>query len=556
MAKDKDTYQDFIGDEQLEELEDKLAEAKIQTEKHKAVDQQSKANLELFEQITTDSAIKLAEKQSLLADLSQKLNEEKAELNRQTDLMHQQEMLNKSKAYTLQAAQKELEECQLRYCQTIEAVNKINEQIKDYEAEIEKASIQVKSAYNNWQHNYNNLQEHRLAAEKNARTIAQLQSKITNLNHQQEASRNRAADELADTIILNLDRDLDITDMDIRDLPLATMTNKAVIPEIPPIDNELAALIKEATSDNPDSKFKSLRPETAGDEEEVMSEETSSDDQTLLAVDNADPNRPQEDTEEDFWSAAQDDKDKIKQNAFLTDRGNTEPKKTPEEELAASVNATVEKVLQSTSPDPAENAQSGNDAAENEPAESTEENPADEQETKDKKKKHPVIAFTVCIVIAVVVALLLRMFVFQITEISGDSMNPTLTSGERAISSTISYYFNDVEREDIIVFHAPDRTDGAYYVKRVIGLPGDHVVIADGKVSVNNKVLKEDYLDGAKTEGSIDTMVPKGEYFVLGDNRGVSHDSRNPDVSTIRKDEILGKLIFMIYPFSEMGTIE
>lgn len=555
MTKDKDTYQDFIGDEQLEELEDKLAEAKIQTERHKAVDQQSKANLELFEQITTDSAIKLAEKQSLLADLSQKLNEEKAELNRQTDLMHQQEMLNKSKAYTLQAAQKELEECQLRYCQTIEAVNNINKQIREYESEIEKASIQVKSAYNNWQHNYNNLQEHRLAAEKNARTIAQLQSQITNLNHQQEVSRNRAADELADTVILNLDRDLDITDMDIRDLPRATMTAKAVIPDIPPIDNELAALIKEATSDNPDSEFKSLRPETADNEEETMPEETpADDDQTLLAVDNADPDQPQEDTEDDFWSESQDGKDKIKQNAFLTDSGHGEPKKTPEEELAESVNATVEKVLQSTSPD----IQPDDNTAEDIPPEQAEQQTAadEQQETEGKKKKHPVIAFTVCIVIAVAVALLLRMFVFQITEISGDSMNPTLISGERAISSSVSYYFNDVEREDIIVFHAPDRTDGAYYVKRVIGLPGDHVVIADGKVSVNNKVLAEDYLEDATTEGSIDTMVPTGEYFVLGDNRAVSHDSRNPDVSTIKKEEILGKLVFMIYPFSEMGTIE
>lgn len=559
MAKDKNTYQDFIGDEQLEELEDKLAEARIRTEKHKAVDRQSKANLDLFEQITTDSAIKLAEKQSHLADLSQKLNEEKAELNRQTDLMHQQEMLNKSKAYTLQAAQKELEECQLRYCQTIETVNNINNKIREYEAEIEKASIQVKSAYNNWQHNYNNLQEQRLAADKNARTIAQLQSKIQNLNHQQELSRNRAADQLADTVILNLDKDLDITDLHITDLPRATMGTQAVIPEIPPIDNELAALIKEATSAAPNSEYKSLRPENVGDENE---EPEAIDNQTVLAVDNAEPDQTEDEGADDFWSNPKERQANIKQNAFLADTKSKEQEKSPEEALAESVNATVEKVLQSLPPEaggddnPPPNQSA---AAESEPkpvVKSNDDKPIEDNPKAKKGKKHPLIAFLVCIVIAIAIALLLRLFVFQITEISGDSMNPTLTSGERAISSTISYYFDDVEREDIIVFHAPDRTDGAYYVKRVIGLPGDHVVIADGKVTVNSKILEEEYLNGAATEGSIDTMVPNDEYFVLGDNRAVSHDSRSPEVSTIEKDEILGKLVFILYPFSEIGPIE
>ena len=103
---EKENYRDFAGDEKLAELQDKLNEAKIKSEHHKALEEQSKANLNLFEKITTDSAIKLAECQSHLTDLTQRLDEEKAELARQTDLMTQQEMINKAKAYTERAGRK------------------------------------------------------------------------------------------------------------------------------------------------------------------------------------------------------------------------------------------------------------------------------------------------------------------------------------------------------------------------------------------------------------------------------------------------------------------
>ena len=569
----KNNLRDFMGDEKWDEMQEQLFEAKIQTQKHIAANEQSKANLELFEEITANSAIQLAEQQSALSELSQKLSEAKAELGRQTQLMQQQEALNKSKAYTLRAAQKELEECQIRYCKTLETVKNINEQITEYEDAIEKASIKVKSAYNNWQHNYNHLQEQKLVAEQNDRTLQQLQAKINNISHKQELSKNRAADQVADSVIESLEQDLDITDFHIMDLPKATLENKPVIPEIPPIDDDLAALIKEATANN-DSEYQSLRHETApinkaiNDEpkaetttetkvEEIVKEQKLDDDQTKKA-------------EEDFWENqtkstfasanvfAKPHTNKevhISENDLNSDEeisgknyqtAATTPILPKDDKLAAEIN----KILEVTSePEPKQ------ESAVQEQLQP--ENPNDDKVSEaTPKKKSSVKGYIICIILAIIIAVALRMFVFQITEISGDSMQPTLNSGERIISSTISYQIGEVEKGDIIIFTAPDRTDNAYYVKRVIGMPGDHVIINDGLVTVNNTVISENYLEEDYTEGYVDTIVPEDEYFVLGDNRAVSHDSRNPDVSTIPENSILGKAVFTIFPFSEMGTIK
>ncbi|MGI5825329.1 MAG: signal peptidase I [Bacillota bacterium] len=537
----KEIYRDFMGDEKLEELQDKLAEAKIKSEKHRALDEQSKANLNLFEKITTDSAIKLAECQSQLADLTHKLDEEKAELARQTDLMNQQEMVNKAKAYTLQAAQKELEESQLRYCKTIENVNKLHAKISEYENAIEKAGIQVKSAYNNWQHNYNHLQEQKLASEKNSRTVEQLQAQIANLSHQQEVSKNQAADLLADTVILNLNKDLDITDLHLEELPKATVAGSAAIPEIPPIDDELAKLIREATNDT-DSEYSSLRPQTPENQQP----------DPIFSLENTDEqpvSEQPEDTEKSFWGQSTGETSaakevfadlKIKKTQSASDEktqtdNNDQTAEQPKPERTPAIPETPATVP------------NGTETSETEP---------ETKEQTAKKKKHPFLGYIICIILAIAIAFLLKTFVFQITEISGDSMEPTLTSGERTISTPISYYFDEAQQFDIIVFEAPDRTDGAYYVKRIIGLPGDHVVISDGQVTVNGEILPEDYLNDAETLGEIDTLVPNGEYFVMGDNRAVSHDSRNPDVGTIGKDTILGKIVYQIYPFNSIGKIE
>lgn len=578
---EKENYRDFAGDEKLAELQDKLNEAKIKSEHHKALEEQSKANLNLFEKITTDSAIKLAECQSHLTDLTQRLDEEKAELARQTDLMTQQEMINKAKAYTLQAAQKELEESQLRYCKTIETVNKIQNKIHQYEDSIEKAGIQVKSAYNNWQHNYNYLQKQKQAAAANSRTVEQLQAQIDNMSQQQEISKNQAADLLADAVIADFANNLDITDMNIRNLPKATIPGSSPIPEIPPIDDDLARLIKEATSET-NSGYTSLRPvinEAEHHQEEANTVFALSNDETANEIAGneetaeAFPKTAESEqsaakkTEHDFWenkdagtfAAAEVFSDMKVQKPEAAQAVN-ENMLEENADLEKESRPTVIPEMQSDSMPSFGKAANPQNRQENSGLlQQTTDEPIDEPTAKQEekpKKKHTLLKYLLCILLAVILAFLLKNFVFQITEISGDSMEPTLKSGEITISSPLSYYFNDVQQFDIIVFKAPDRTDGAYYVKRIIGLPGDRVLIDNGEVAVNGTVLNEEYIDGARTEGDIDTLVPNGEYFVLGDNRTVSHDSRNPDVGTIPKDAILGKVSYQIYPFNGFGKIE
>lgn len=113
------------------------------------------------------------------------------------------------------------------------------------------------------------------------------------------------------------------------------------------------------------------------------------------------------------------------------------------------------------------------------------------------------------------------------TSVSGMSMYPTLNNKDFLFMSKISK--DSIDNGDIIVFDTtPDMKyrDKIFYIKRVIGKGNDHLVIKDGKVMINNKVLSEKYTDGSYTEGEVDVIIPEGQYFVMGDNRDGSTDSR------------------------------
>lgn len=157
--------------------------------------------------------------------------------------------------------------------------------------------------------------------------------------------------------------------------------------------------------------------------------------------------------------------------------------------------------------------------------------------------------------LAVVIALIIRTYFFQITEVYGQSMYPTLHDHDRLFTNRIIYALNQPHRGDIVILDAPDRA-GAFYVKRTIAVAGDHLVIKDGSVYLNGTALKEPFINGNFTDGSIDTVVPPGTVFVMGDNRGNSHDSRSPDVSFIPVDDIEGKAVFRIWPFNSFGKIQ
>ena len=149
-------------------------------------------------------------------------------------------------------------------------------------------------------------------------------------------------------------------------------------------------------------------------------------------------------------------------------------------------------------------------------------------------------------------------FVGQRTRVSGSSMETTLQNGDNLIVDKISYRFRDPKRYDIIVFPYKYE-ENTYYIKRIIGLPGETVQIIDGEVYINGELLadehygKEVMLDPGIAAESI--TLGEDEYFVLGDNRNHSSDSRDPSVGVLHRKDLIGRAWVRIWPFSDIGFI-
>ena len=156
------------------------------------------------------------------------------------------------------------------------------------------------------------------------------------------------------------------------------------------------------------------------------------------------------------------------------------------------------------------------------------------------------------------VTFLIITFVGQRTHVSGESMENTLDNGDQLIVDKITYRFQDPERFDIIVFpfHYKENT---YYIKRIIGLPGETVQIADGTIYINGEVLEESYGREVMQDAGIAAepiTLGEDEYFVLGDNRNQSSDSRDPSVGLIHRDEIIGRAWLRIWPLNSFGILK
>ena len=149
-------------------------------------------------------------------------------------------------------------------------------------------------------------------------------------------------------------------------------------------------------------------------------------------------------------------------------------------------------------------------------------------------------------------------FVGQRTEVEGASMENTLHNGDNLIVDKLSYRFRDPERFDIIVFPY-QYEENTYYIKRIIGLPGETVQVVDGYVYINGSRLESDIYGNELMDDPMAASQPitlgEDEYFVLGDNRNHSQDSRDPSVGEVKKDTIMGKAWVRIYPFDKMGVI-
>ena len=169
-----------------------------------------------------------------------------------------------------------------------------------------------------------------------------------------------------------------------------------------------------------------------------------------------------------------------------------------------------------------------------------------------------LLSWLIYIVIVVILSLGIITFIGQRTKVSGHSMETTLSDRDNLIVDKISYRFRDPERFEIIVFPF-QYEEHTYYIKRIIGLPGETVQVIDGYVYINGEMLDENYgLEVMDDPGIAAEPITLGEdeYFVLGDNRNHSSDSRDPSVGVLHRDDIMGRAWIRIWPFDKFGVIK
>lgn len=171
------------------------------------------------------------------------------------------------------------------------------------------------------------------------------------------------------------------------------------------------------------------------------------------------------------------------------------------------------------------------------------------------------------VIVALIFALLVRKFLFSPIIVEGPSMQPTLYSQDQMIVNKFTYYFKQPERFDIIVFHASEQKD---FIKRVIGLPGEHIMIQDDVLYVDGEPIEQSFLEMSSNhhfysintadynledaEGN-DAIIPEGYLFVLGDNRHNSTDSRH-DLGLVSIDEVVGKTNLIYWPPKRMQVVK
>jgi signal peptidase I len=196
--------------------------------------------------------------------------------------------------------------------------------------------------------------------------------------------------------------------------------------------------------------------------------------------------------------------------------------------------------------------------------------PRHARQREDRQPDHvrSIVEWVAVIVGALVVALVVKTFLFQAFYIPSASMEPTLEKGDRVLVNKLSYDLHDVNRGDVVVFELPEDKIGPDgikdLIKRVVGLPGDTIETRDGVVYVNDRRLEEPYLaDGTRTgdptngnNPAIDRqVVPDGTVFVMGDNRSNSHDSRYADRGPIPIDSIVGRAFVLVWPPGKIGSL-
>ncbi|HEY0964292.1 MAG TPA: signal peptidase I [Candidatus Paceibacterota bacterium] len=179
-------------------------------------------------------------------------------------------------------------------------------------------------------------------------------------------------------------------------------------------------------------------------------------------------------------------------------------------------------------------------------------------ETVVETAEHPLAEIVRFSIIAILIVVPIRMFIAQPFIVSGASMEDTFHSGEYLIVDQVSYYFNDPKRGEVIIFRYP-RDPSKYFIKRVIGLPGDTIIVEDGRVTIFNTenpdgvTLSEGYAEPTPVAPRVKEVLGDREYFVMGDNRDESSDSRSWGV--LQEERIVGRAWLRLFPPQEVDYL-
>ncbi|PYX62087.1 MAG: signal peptidase I [Acidobacteria bacterium] len=171
------------------------------------------------------------------------------------------------------------------------------------------------------------------------------------------------------------------------------------------------------------------------------------------------------------------------------------------------------------------------------------------------RRSTPVLAVWLRdLIISLAISAFIIIFLYQPVKVEGTSMMPSLDDQERIFVNKFVYRLESIERGDIVVFHYP-RDPSKSYIKRVVGLEGDHIRIDGGRVLVNGKMLAEDYVPSEYEDqrSYSEIVVPPHSYFVLGDHRSMSNDSR--DFGPVNENYIYGKAVFGYWPVDKVGRL-
>lgn len=170
-----------------------------------------------------------------------------------------------------------------------------------------------------------------------------------------------------------------------------------------------------------------------------------------------------------------------------------------------------------------------------------------------------ILSTSIYLLVVLCAAYLIITYVGQRTQVSGSSMETTLSDGDNLLVDKITYRFSEPKRFDIIVFPFQYDTD-TYYIKRIIGMPGETVQIDyDGNIYINGSLMEESYgREVIQNPGRAAEPITLGEdeYFVMGDNRNNSSDSRDPSVGNIHRKDIIGRAWVRIWPFPKFGVLK